>query len=66
MMATTLREPITSLAGEKGTHSEVFAAAVESLDQRLADAIDLQLQTKHAQWDVKGRAFSHAISSSRG
>ena len=30
---------------------------MESLNQRLADAIDLQLQAKHAHWNVKGPSF---------
>jgi starvation-inducible DNA-binding protein len=31
--------------------------AVEILNARLADAIDLQTQTKHAHWNVKGPNF---------
>jgi starvation-inducible DNA-binding protein len=31
--------------------------AVELLNARLADAIDLQTQTKHAHWNVKGPSF---------
>src|SRR5207245_6361144 len=30
---------------------------IDLLNQRLADAIDLQLQTKHAHWNVKGPQF---------
>jgi starvation-inducible DNA-binding protein len=33
------------------------AKAVELLNARLADAIDLQTQTKHAHWNVKGPNF---------
>src|SRR3954447_17467814 len=33
------------------------ASAVELLNARLADAIDLQTQTKHAHWNVKGPNF---------
>lgn len=36
---------------------EVRAKAVELLNARLADAIDLQTQTKHAHWNVKGPDF---------
>jgi starvation-inducible DNA-binding protein len=31
--------------------------AVELLNARLADAVDLQTQTKHAHWNVKGPSF---------
>src|SRR6266566_611973 len=31
--------------------------AIELLNQRLADCIDLQTQCKHAHWNVKGPAF---------
>ena len=31
--------------------------AIQLLNQRLADAIDLQTQCKHAHWNVKGPAF---------
>jgi starvation-inducible DNA-binding protein len=37
--------------------AEICAGAVTSLNQRLADAIDLQLQAKHAHWNVKGPSF---------
>ena len=33
------------------------AKAIELLNARLADAIDLQTQTKHAHWNVKGPNF---------
>jgi starvation-inducible DNA-binding protein len=33
------------------------AAVIEVLDARLADAIDLQTQTKQAHWNVKGPSF---------
>jgi starvation-inducible DNA-binding protein len=33
------------------------AKAIELLNARLADAIDLQTQTKHAHWNVKGPSF---------
>ena len=35
----------------------VRAKAIELLNARLADAIDLQTQTKHAHWNVKGPDF---------
>lgn len=56
-MATTLREPVSRLARRMDLTAEVSAAAVECLNQRLADAIDLQLQAKHAHWNVKGPSF---------
>lgn len=56
-MATTLREPINSYSRRNDLTAEIRAAAVESLNQRLADAIDLQLQAKHAHWNVKGPSF---------
>ena len=31
--------------------------SIELLNARLADAIDLQTQTKHAHWNVKGPNF---------
>lgn len=37
----------------KDTRSQV----VDLLNQRLADAIDLEAQTKHAHWNVKGPQF---------
>ena len=36
---------------------ETRAKAIELLNARLADAIDLQTQTKHAHWNVKGPDF---------
>jgi starvation-inducible DNA-binding protein len=33
------------------------SALIEILNQRLADAIDLQLQSKQAHWNVKGPSF---------
>jgi starvation-inducible DNA-binding protein len=36
---------------------EIRAKAVELLNARLADCIDLQTQTKQAHWDVKGPNF---------
>ena len=35
----------------------VRAEIVALLNQRLADAIDLQSQCKHAHWNVKGESF---------
>jgi starvation-inducible DNA-binding protein len=37
--------------------NEIRARAVELLNARLADCIDLQTQTKQAHWDVKGPNF---------
>ena len=56
-MATMLRESVSRLARRMDLTAEVSAAAVECLNQRLADAIDLQLQAKHAHWNVKGPSF---------
>lgn len=56
-MATTLRQPTNSYSMRNDLTAQVCAAAVESLNQRLADAIDLQLQAKHAHWNVKGPSF---------
>lgn len=56
-MATALREPISSFSSRKDLTAEIRAATVDSLNQRLADAIDLQLQAKHAHWNVKGPSF---------
>src|ERR1700743_1152129 len=36
---------------------EVRAKAIELLNARLADCIDLQTQTKYAHWNVKGPNF---------
>jgi starvation-inducible DNA-binding protein len=52
-----LREPVSRLARRMDLTAEFSAAAVECLNQRLADAIDLQLQAKHAHWNVKGPSF---------
>jgi starvation-inducible DNA-binding protein len=38
---------------------EIRAKAVELLNARLADCIDLQTQTKLAHWNVKGPTNSH-------
>jgi starvation-inducible DNA-binding protein len=57
MMATMLREPRNRFARRLDLTAEVSAAAVEGLSQRLADVIDLQLQAKHAHWNVKGPSF---------
>jgi starvation-inducible DNA-binding protein len=57
MMATTLREPIPMRAMRNDLTADICAGAVTSLNQRLADAIDLQLQAKHAHWNVKGPSF---------
>jgi starvation-inducible DNA-binding protein len=56
-MATTLREPINSYSMRRDLTAEICTVAVEYLNQRLADAIDLQLQAKHAHWNVKGPTF---------
>jgi starvation-inducible DNA-binding protein len=57
-MTATLQEPRTT--HPRGSQPGVGhrAELVKSLNQRLADAIDLQLQAKHAHWNVKGPSFS--------
>jgi len=37
---------------------------IDLLNQRLADAIDLELQSKQAHWNVKGRISSPSTSCS--
>jgi starvation-inducible DNA-binding protein len=56
-MATALREPISSFSRREDLTAEICVVTAESLNQRLADAIDLQLQAKHAHWNVKGPSF---------
>jgi starvation-inducible DNA-binding protein len=38
-------------------HEDIRATLVQLLNARLADAIDLQTQCKHAHWNVKGPNF---------
>jgi starvation-inducible DNA-binding protein len=57
-MTATLREPISGYRLKRDLTGEICAAGVENLNQRLADAIDLQLQAKQAHWNVKGPSFS--------
>jgi starvation-inducible DNA-binding protein len=38
-------------------HEEQQAKLIELLNRRLADAIDLQLQSRQASWNVKGPHF---------
>ncbi|MGH7630464.1 MAG: DNA starvation/stationary phase protection protein Dps [Gemmatimonadales bacterium] len=52
-MTATMREPITI----HPTSNDLGTDIVESLNRRLADAIDLQLQAKQAHWNVKGPSF---------
>lgn len=56
-MATALREPVSSFSRRADLTAEICVVTAESLNQRLADAIDLQLQAKHAHWNVKGPSF---------
>ena len=52
------RPPASGLYGTKNDLPEATRAEVtELLNQRLADAIDLQTQCKHAHWNVKGPSF---------
>jgi starvation-inducible DNA-binding protein len=57
MMTATLREPMTVYPMKRDLTSEICAASIETLNQCLADAIDLQLQAKQAHWNVKGPSF---------
>jgi starvation-inducible DNA-binding protein len=56
-MATTMREPMALHREGSELGGETRAAIVQSLNRRLADAIDLQLQAKQAHWNVKGPSF---------
>ena len=56
-MGIALQQPISISSRRQDLTAEICVAAVESLNQRLADAIDLQLQAKHAHWNVKGPSF---------
>jgi starvation-inducible DNA-binding protein len=56
-MTATLLEPIRAYPMKRGLSAETRAATIGALNQGLADAIDLQLQAKHAHWNVKGPSF---------
>ncbi len=56
-MTTTMRKPSAVHHAGSELGDETRAAMVESLNRRLADAIDLQLQAKQAHWNVKGPSF---------
>lgn len=56
-MATTLQKPATR-AVPKEPDAATPSAIVHSLNRQLAHAIDLQLQAKHAHWNVKGMSFA--------
>jgi starvation-inducible DNA-binding protein len=55
MMATLTAHKTfnTSVDLKESTRQQIF----EILNQRLADSLDLKLQTKHAHWNVKGPDF---------
>ena len=57
-MTTTLREPMSGYSMKRDLTAEICATSIGTLNQRLADAIDLQLQAKQAHWNVKGPSFS--------
>ena len=53
MKTATLSQFKTSVSLSDGTRQEV----IDYLNQRLADTLDLKLQTKHAHWNIKGIEF---------
>ncbi|MEP7226631.1 MAG: DNA starvation/stationary phase protection protein Dps [Gemmatimonadales bacterium] len=57
-MRTTLQEPRTIQPKTREAGAGDRTKLVKSLNQRLAAAIDLQLQAKQAHWNVKGPKFS--------
>jgi starvation-inducible DNA-binding protein len=56
-MTTSMREPIAIHHQGDELGDDTRVAIVETLNRRLADAIDLQLQAKQAHWNVKGPSF---------
>jgi starvation-inducible DNA-binding protein len=56
-MRATLQEPRTTHRRGHEADPGHRAELVKSLNQILADTIDLQLQAKHAHWNVKGPSF---------
>ena len=56
-MTTTMREPIAIHHQGSELGDDTRGAIVQSLNRRLADAIDLQVQAKQAHWNVKGPSF---------
>jgi starvation-inducible DNA-binding protein len=57
-MKTTLQEPRTFQPKIREAGAGNHAKLIKSLNQRLAGAIDLQMQAKQAHWNVKGPSFS--------
>jgi starvation-inducible DNA-binding protein len=56
-MATMTRHRTASHPTKNDLPERTRSGVIEILNQRLADAIDLQLQSKQAHWNVKGPSF---------
>jgi starvation-inducible DNA-binding protein len=56
-MATATRSRPVQFATKNDLPEKARTALIELLNQRLAGAIDLQLQGKQAHWNVKGPSF---------
>lgn len=56
-MTTTLREPSSVPSRTHAPGATSRSGIVASLNRRLANAVDLQLQAKQAHWNVKGPSF---------
>ena len=60
-MATAIRQMMppsaTAFATRLPLRPQVRTQLIELLNRRLADMVDLQLQAKHAHWNVRGRSF---------
>ena len=57
VQSTTLPDPPVSYETENDISPDRRSELVTLMNQRLADAVDLQLQMKQAHWNVKGPNF---------